>query len=132
MLRFFRRANSKPVKDALGEGGERLAADFLKRDGIKILSRNYSCDFGEIDLIGLHRDTIIFFEVKTRRSDEAADPEQSIGAHKQRKLQLVAKHWLAQHKQPNAAYRFDAISVVWPEQGKPEIRHIVEAFVPRR
>lgn len=127
---FSRKAKSLDGDAALGAAGEKAAEKFLKRAGVKILKRNYSCTAGEIDLIGLVGGVIVFFEVKTRRSAAAADPEENIHIHKQRQMQRVARFWLAKMKQPEAAYRFDAVSVVWPEGEEPEVRWIVEAFVP--
>lgn len=120
---FFRRP--------LGAAGERAAAKFLARSGVRLVARNFRCTMGEIDLIGLDRDTLVFFEVKTRRTADAADPEANIGPGKQRHMLWVAREWLAKHHYPETSYRFDAISIVWPERGRPEIRWIVDAFVPK-
>lgn len=114
----------------LGAAGEKAAARFLKRAGYRILAKNYACPAGEIDLICRDADTIVFVEVKTRRQDSDADPEINIHAHKRRKLTQVARCWIAAHRSPEAAYRFDAVSVVLPSDGQPIVHHIVEAFVP--
>lgn len=131
MFGFFRRSKPVAAKDQLGRDGEKAAAEYLVRAGLRILQRNFNCKFGEIDLIARDGETLVFVEVKTRRDESAAAPEESIGPGKQRQLARVARHWLATHGQPDCAYRFDAVSVVWPEGGKPDIRHIVEAFIPR-
>ncbi len=115
----------------VGQSGERAAAKYLRRAGVRIIARNYRCPAGELDLIGLDGWTIVFFEVKTLTSDRDADPEGHINPAKQRQLERVARYWLAAHKQPGAAYRFDAMSVVRPPNGQPIIRRIVEAFIPR-
>ncbi|MFQ5424514.1 MAG: YraN family protein [Phycisphaerae bacterium] len=114
----------------LGAAGEKAAARYLKRAGYKILTRNYICAAGEIDIICFRDSVIVFVEVKTRRTSADADPEVNVHAHKQKKLVQVARSWLAAHREPECAYRFDAVSVILPDQGKPVIRHIVEAFVP--
>ncbi len=116
----------------LGQTGEKVARRFLKKQGFKILAANYECPAGEIDLIGFRDGCIVFFEVKSRASDAAAPPEANITPTKQRHLIQAARFWLAAHRQPDCAYRFDAISVVIPPVGEPEIRHIVEAFTPTR
>lgn len=115
---------------ALGAMGERAAEQHLRARGVKIIARNYRCPAGELDLIGVDGDTIVFFEVKSRKSDAHADPEDNITPKKQRKLYNVARYWLKANAEPDAAYRFDALSVVIHD-GKPVVRHIEEAFIPR-
>lgn len=115
-----------------GAAGERAAEKYLKSQGVAILARNFSCPLGEIDLIGVERDTIVFFEVKTRESDAAADPEDSIRPGKQQRLHRAAQTWLARHKQPKASYRFDAVSVLLSDSGETHIRWIRDAFRPSR
>jgi len=115
----------------LGSQGEDAAATFLRKSGVRILARNFTCPQGEIDLIGLHEATIVFFEVKTRRSSQAADPEANIGPVKQQQLTRVASAWLAKNRYPQTAYRFDAVAVIWPENGPPQVRWTMQAFVPK-
>jgi len=121
---FFRKAN-------LGAAGEKAARDFLRRAGYKILETNFRCPQGEIDLIALDGETIVFVEVKTLAADHAADPEDKIDYHKQRKLMQVARAWLTKHRYPERAYRFDAVAVVMASDETPQIKHIEESFVPQ-
>ena len=116
----------------LGRAGEKAAAKFLKRAGHRILSRNYDAPGGELDLVTRDGACIVFVEVKTRRDDDAADPEINITATKQRHMMRAAQYWLRAHGEPESAYRFDAVSIVMPEKGEPRIRHIIEAFIPSR
>lgn len=116
----------------LGRRGEEIAAAFLRQAGYRLLKRNYICPSGELDLICYHQGVLVFVEVKTRREDAAGDPEENITPAKQRRLERAARTWLAAHGPPNCSYRFDAVSVVLPEQGDARVRHIVEAFAPRR
>ena len=53
----------------IGKFGEKIAANHLKRNGYRILENNFRCKFGEIDIIALHRDTMVFVEVKTRKNN---------------------------------------------------------------
>lgn len=122
----------KNSTQALGQAGEKIARRFLKKLGFRILAANYTCPAGEIDLIGFRDGCIVFFEVKSRASDVAAPPEANITPAKQRHLFKAARFWLAAHRQPDCAYRFDAISIVIPPEGEPQIRHIIEAFTPSR
>ncbi len=116
----------------LGAQGERAAVQFLRHAGFRIIDKNFRTAIGEIDVIALDAETIVFVEVKTLRSDAAGDPEGKVDRRKQDKLLRVARDWLTRHRYPDRAYRFDAVSVVMPATGEPEIRHIVEAFVPER
>lgn len=118
-------------RKALGAAGESAARRYLKKSGYQILARNYESPAGELDLICRDGDTIVFVEVKTRTSDDAGDPEDTITVAKMRQLTRVARYWLHAHGRPACPYRFDAVSVVMPPQGRPRIRHIVEAFIPR-
>jgi putative endonuclease len=116
----------------LGAAGEKLASDFLRKAGYKILARNYVCPNGEIDLICFGDNAIVFVEVKTRADDDAADPEANITPAKQKQMERAARQWLSSHRQPDCAWRFDAVSVVMPPTAEPRVRHIIEAFIPRR
>jgi putative endonuclease len=118
-------------KKDLGAAGEDAARRFLRREGFRIIAKNYRCPLGEIDLIALDGETIVFVEVKTRSSDDTADPENSIGSRKQTQLTRVARYWLHQHRYPDRPYRFDAVSVVLGPDRRPEVRRIEDAFVPR-
>ena len=70
----------------IGKIGEEAATNYLKEKGYKIQERNYRTSFGEIDIICRHKDSIIFVEVKTRRSDRYGCPEEAINTNKQRKI----------------------------------------------
>lgn len=115
----------------LGAVGEAAAERFLRSQGYRILARNYACPVGELDLICHHDETIVFVEVKTLADDQAGDPEEHINPAKQRQLLRVARAWLSAHRNPDCAYRFDAVSVVVSGDRAPTVRHIVEAFIPR-
>lgn len=115
-----------------GRQGERVARRFLRRLGWRILEVNYKCAAGELDLVADDGDAIVFVEVKTRTHDADADPEENVDRAKRRQLERVAAYWLAARGSPERAYRFDVIAVVLRNSGRPEIRHIEEAFVPTR
>ncbi len=119
-------------RKSLGATGEKAAEKFLRAAGFRILTRNYTCPAGELDLICLDGSTIVFVEVKTRASDDLADPEANITPAKMRKLTQVARAWLTAHRHPDCSYRFDAVSVVLGPDKEPACRHIIEAFIPSR
>jgi putative endonuclease len=113
----------------LGKRGERVAARYLKREcGHRILVTNYRCCLGEIDLITLDKDTVVFVETKTRVSDDLAAPFEAVGSQKQHQMVKVAKYFLMERGRQNAAARFDVISIVWPKRGRPVIEHFQDAF----
>ncbi len=114
----------------LGQGGECIAVRHLKRCGYRILNRNYVCPGGELDVVCRDDRTVVFVEVKSLRSDERSDPEEKVTRSKRAHMLRAARHWLSEHRHPDAAYRFDVISIVIPAKGPPRLRHIEEAFVP--
>ena len=115
-----------------GRKGEKLARRFLKRRGYRILAANYVCPVGEIDLIALDGRTIAFVEVKSRTTTDHADPEDTVTPAKQRKLHQVARYWLSERRAEAYTWRFDVVAVTLPAAGKPDIRHIPDAFDPPR
>jgi putative endonuclease len=132
---FWRSRRAEPNEDptrVLGRRGEAAATRFLKKLGYRILIRNYVCPAGEIDIIALDRDQIVFAEVKTRRSHEAADPEVSVHSHKRRQNTRAARYFLAQTRRQNAACRFDVLAIVLCDRAKPQIEHFINAFEPSR
>ena len=91
----------------LGVAAEKIAADYLIKQGLSIVMQNYSCRFGEIDLIMRDGKTTVFVEVRLRSNDRFGGAAMSITKSKQAKLSLTAEHYLQQHG--NVACRFDAI-----------------------
>lgn len=114
-----------------GSRGERTAATFLKRQGFRIVERNYSTPWGEIDLVALDGTTIVFVEVKTRSSLVAGRPEEAVTLDKQKKLTQMALAYLKKHQLLEHSARFDVVAIVWPKNARePEIRHLRNAFEP--
>ena len=121
---------------SLGHKGERLAARYLRREGLKILARNYRCPTGEADIIVLDRstrnsdgaETIVFVEVKTRSTAQYVEPESAVDARKRRQLTRIAEYYLSHNDTNDYAARFDVVSVVIREGEKPQIKHIADAF----
>ena len=91
-----------------GEQAEKLAAIYLQKQGLKLLSQNYRCRYGEIDLILKDAQTLVFAEVRLRKSANFGGAAASITAHKQSKLVRTAQHYLGmQHNPPPC--RFDVV-----------------------
>lgn len=91
--------------------GEDIAAKLLLEKGLVILNRNFRCKFGEIDIIAKDRDTVVFVEVKTRKSQKYGAPEEAVDYRKQSKLKQLAQIYMAQFT-PTQYCRFDVYSVV--------------------
>ncbi len=115
----------------LGNRGERLAGRYLRRQGFKILARQHRSTFGEIDLIALDGATIVFVEVKTRRSKATGHPAEAITLAKQRQLTRTALAYLRRHERLESPTRFDVVAILWPEDGSPpRVEHFRSAFDP--
>jgi putative endonuclease len=110
-----------------GEAGEALAARLLRRQGYRILETNYRTPIGEIDLIARERDTIVFVEVKARRSPHFGHPKTAVTALKQRKLSMVALYYLKTTGQSGAKARFDVVAISG-ETERPEVEVVRNAF----
>ncbi len=112
-----------------GTRSERAAARFLRGLGYRILRRNYSCTYGELDLIALEGRCVVFVEVRSTGNDDAERPALSVNDAKQRRLTRLALHFLQQHRLLDHAARFDVLTVTWPvEQREPRIDHYRLAF----
>ena len=112
----------------LGQRGEALAARYLRRRGYKILARTHRLFPGELDLVALDRDTVVFVEVKTRRSADAGHPAEAVTPAKQRRLTRVAVTFLKRHGLLECRARFDVVAITWPEDRRPTIEHFENAF----
>ena len=110
-----------------GFKGESIAAGFLKRNGYKILEQNYKNKLGEIDIVAKDRDTLVFVEVKTRRSDQFGHPKWAVTPRKQRKISMVALYYLKEHRKSNLKARFDVVTVL-DRQKSPVVEIIKNAF----
>ena len=96
---------------ATGKRGEDLAAAYLSEEGYRILDRNYRCIFGEIDIVAEEGETLVFAEVKSRRSFAYGAPQLAVGREKQKKMSKVALHYLAEKHQRHRTARFDVVAV---------------------
>ena len=96
---------------SLGKKGEDLAIAQLRALKYKILERNFKCALGEIDIIARERDTLVFVEVKTRRTRDFGGPAAAVNARKQRQLSRVALTYLNMKKLPQMPARFDVVAV---------------------
>lgn len=124
---FARRFSEK----SLGDRGEDAAAKFLKRQGFHILARGLDSPLGELDVIAVDGRTVVFVEVKTRRSDEAGHPAEAIDSRKEQRMTQAALAYLKSNRLLNYAARFDVVAITWPENARqPTIEHYKNAFSP--
>jgi putative endonuclease len=112
-----------------GNRAERAAARHLKRQGYRILARNYACPQGELDLVALDGEGLVFVEVRSTGADDPAEPAASVDLAKQRRLTRLALTFLQKHRLLDRPARFDVLAVSWPEgQREPVIAHHRGAF----
>ena len=112
----------------LGRNGESLAASYLQDLGYTIIDRNYRKRFGEIDLIGEEKDTLVFIEVKTRTSLRFGSPLEAVDRRKQRRMIRAAQDYILRHRLDNRPARFDVVAVLILQGKKPRIEHVRNAF----
>lgn len=112
----------------LGKIGEDLATRFLNNKGYKIISRNYRTKCGEIDIIGADNNTLVFIEVKTRKSNFLESPFAAVTEHKQNQISKVAQEYLSKNNLFDKEARFDVIAIVVNDSDIPQIEHLENAF----
>jgi len=112
-----------------GQWGEERAARFLKKKKYRIISKNYSSRYGEIDLIARDRDTVVFIEVKTRGGSAYGRPGEAVDYAKQRKMIKTAMTYIQENKldEQDVGFRFDIVEVLYSDTGY-RIEHIENAF----
>jgi putative endonuclease len=120
---------------ALGRLGENIAARHLRRNGCKILRRNYRAKRGgEVDIVCRDKtcNELVFVEVKTRSSEDFGRPADAVDQEKQRLIARGAMSWLRLLDNPGVVFRFDIVEVLMRD-GKPECNIIRDAFtLPER
>ncbi len=96
----------------LGRRGEDLAAEHFARRGCRLLARNHHTRFGELDLVLADGGTLVFCEVKTRRSGAFGAPVEAVSRNKQVRLRHLAARWLEEAPMRPTEIRFDVASVL--------------------
>jgi len=112
-----------------GIQGEKLARDFLKKRGYRILETNYRCPEGEIDIITKHKDSLVFIEVRTKKSLEFGSPEESITLTKRERLRAIASHYRQTHNDLPLLWRIDVVAVELNQKGKLSRIELIENAV---
>jgi putative endonuclease len=96
---------------ALGRRGERAAERHLRRIGYRIVARNYRAAGAEIDLVAIDGETLVFVEVKTRRSRAAGGPEEAVDERKQTRMRRAAEVFAMRYRADDREMRFDIVAV---------------------
>lgn len=110
-----------------GNSGEDLAAHYLQQQGYEILDRNFSCPFGELDIVARQGRILAFVEVKTRRSLKFGRPAAAVTPAKQRKIRTSALWYLKKYPHPRCSLRFDVMEIL-ELHGKINLNHLKNAF----
>jgi putative endonuclease len=122
-------SGSPPQHLRLGTRGEKLACQFLKRNGYRILYRNFrGRTGGEIDVVCRDGDTLVFVEVKTRTREDFGRPIEAIDRDKRKRISRGGLAWLRLLNDPDILFRFDVVEVIIAEGAEPRVEIIQNAF----
>ncbi|MBQ6820501.1 MAG: YraN family protein [Clostridium sp.] len=121
----------KKYNKDIGNFGEYLALSYLKNIGYKLLSKNFRTKYGEIDLIFIDNDVIVFIEVKSRYNYHFGLPREAITYSKEKQIINVSSYYLYKNELLNYNCRFDVIEVYFNTTNNTyKINHIIDAFRP--
>lgn len=112
----------------LGRRGEDLAAEYLTGAGLVVLSRNWWCRDGELDLVATDRECLIVCEVKTRSGTGYGAPAEAVTPRKAARIRRITAAWLQDHRVGWCEVRFDVLAVLCPSGGPATIEHLRGAF----
>lgn len=119
------------AKGITGQRAEQLALEHLQARGLMLVTRNFRCRTGEIDLVMLGGRTLVFVEVRSRRSSRFASPLESVDFRKRRKLVRTAGFFLVRYRAfRHHAVRFDVVSVEGPSPDGYRLQWVRDAFRP--
>jgi putative endonuclease len=115
-------------KSAVGLYGEQLACAYLLKSNYAILTTNWRCSIGEIDIVAQEKEMIVFSEVKTRRAETTEWAFANVNPRKREKLVKLAYAYLHNHQLDNSLWRIDVIAVALPFNAAPIIEHVQNAL----
>jgi putative endonuclease len=122
-------SSSPPPHLRLGKRGENLACQFLRKNGYKILYRNFrGRTGGEIDVVCRDRDTLVFVEVKTRTGEDFGRPFEAIDRDQRKRITRGGLAWLRLLDDPDILFRFDVVEVIMAGDVEPRLELIKNAF----
>lgn len=105
-----------------------MACEYLSECGLRVLERNFSCRTGEIDIIAVQDDTVVFIEVKTRSSDKYGLPSEAVSKGKQQKIVKTALYYMQKNRLLDYMCRFDVMEITVDEEDNNRINYIKNAF----
>jgi putative endonuclease len=103
---------------ALGRRGERIAERHLRRHGYRILERNFRGAGAEIDLVAMDGETLVFVEVKTRRTTQIGMPQEAVNVYKQRHLRRAGEVYAQVRRAHDRPMRFDVVAILEDGSGR--------------
>ncbi|WP_089954770.1 YraN family protein [Lentzea xinjiangensis] len=118
------RALVETRQQELGRQGEDLACRYLEGQGLVVLSRNWKCRDGELDVVAVEGDRLVVCEVKTRSGPRWGRPDEAVDEDKLSRLRRTALRWLAAHGVGWCEVRVDLISVTWSGEGEARLHHL--------
>ena len=108
---------------------EKGAASFLRGLGLRILEHNFTCELGELDIIALDGQCVVFVEVRSTEASDTTNAALSVDRKKQERLTRLALYYLKRRGLLDHSARFDVLAVSWPAQaGEPKVVHYPNAF----
>lgn len=129
LKRWWEERNRPLTANERGRLAEREAALYLRRRGYRIIAQNLRSKLGEIDLVAVKRDVVVFVEVKARSSDEFGTPNEALTLRQQKRIQSAAETFAARRGWLDRNLRFDLIAVDLDKWGRVvKIEHIQNAF----
>ena len=118
---------SKPTQP-FGRYGEELARAYLEKASYQIITTNWHCPLGEIDIIAQKDNILVFVEVRSRHAENTEASFESVNTRKQTKLAALASDYIDTHHLDDTTWRIDVIGVAIPRSGKAIIEHIEDAL----
>ena len=109
-----------------GDLAEEIACQYLRKQGLEIIARNYYVKAGELDIVALDKETLVFVEVRSKSKTNYGLPEETVSAKKQRFLYRAAEQYLIKEKKTEMICRFDVISVIFGDRA--EVNWYKDAF----
>lgn len=117
-----------PANQTLGKEGEAIAVQYLQGQNYVVIDRNFRCKCGELDIVAREGKTIVFVEVKTRKTLTYGPPQLSVTQFKQRQISKAALLYIAKKRIEGTNARFDVIAILLKRNEAPKIEHIKNAF----
>lgn len=114
-------------KQQTGKIGEDIAAEYLKKQGYTIMERNFRCKQGEIDMIAIDKEEIVFVEVKTRHNSNYGLASEAVNQQKKKHLMKTIQYYLYQRNLEDSFIRIDVMEI-YIKNNKAYINHIKQAI----